>query len=552
MLFIHWRRVFHPLFIVLFTFALDVVNASHSHHAHHHHHRDLQTDLHLSANTTVTQSPTAPSENFPIIGSPDIDISSFIDNLVLNWTRTDPKFNASKTELDKLFSLASQLKSAVLNPEKRSTETAEAVRSPATQSSYFRRGVTNSTVTSNSTLESARDLVRKAQEEANARNVERLNNPRLNVYYTSNSTKHAHKRKRAMEADLLQINATVAAAAALVAEADAGHADEELTAGQKYVLGQKQKRGLEKRATRFWMENIEHTGRFPYGGESNYKVYRNVKDYGAVGDGKTDDTAAINRAMQDGSRCGENCGSSTVKGAIVYFPPGTYLISSTIESYYNTQMVGDANDLPVLLAAPSFVGLGVVSSDKYVDQAAGGQWYINQSNFLRQMRNFVIDITRANMKDIAGLHWQVAQATSVQNVVFFQSNDKEKGHIGIFAENGSGGFMSDLNFIGGAIGIRCGNQQFTTRNFVFASVRIAIDMLWDWGWTWKSLSIVGSDIGIKVSGDFMGGSILVVDSFFADTILGIGVTTPKGSTDEQHFTINIVNTAFSNTPTAVK
>lgn len=107
------------------------------------------------------------------------------------------------------------------------------------------------------------------------------------------------------------------------------------------------------------MENIAHVGRIPFGADNgNYKVFRNVKDYGAVGDGKTDNTAALNKAMADGNRCGEKCGSSSVKRAVVYFPagschfndkyrlisdksPGTYLISTPIISYYYTQMVGD-------------------------------------------------------------------------------------------------------------------------------------------------------------------------------------------------------------------
>lgn len=52
-------------------------------------------------------------------------------------------------------------------------------------------------------------------------------------------------------------------------------------------------------------------------------------------------SAAINRAIADGGRCGANCGSSTIYPAVVYFPPGNYLVSSPIVQYYNTQLIGD-------------------------------------------------------------------------------------------------------------------------------------------------------------------------------------------------------------------
>lgn len=99
----------------------------------------------------------------------------------------------------------------------------------------------------------------------------------------------------------------------------------------------------DKRASGYWMiDDQEHPGHSPFA-PSDYKVWRNVKDFGAKGDGKTDDTAAINKAISDGARCGETCHSSTITPAVVYFPPGTYLVSGSIIQYYNTQFLGDVS-----------------------------------------------------------------------------------------------------------------------------------------------------------------------------------------------------------------
>ena len=43
----------------------------------------------------------------------------------------------------------------------------------------------------------------------------------------------------------------------------------------------------------------------------------------------------------------------------------------------------------------------------------------------------IIDTSNARMESIAGLHWQVAQATSIFNVHFYGSKDRDKKHIGI-------------------------------------------------------------------------------------------------------------------------
>jgi glucan 1,3-beta-glucosidase len=45
------------------------------------------------------------------------------------------------------------------------------------------------------------------------------------------------------------------------------------------------------------METIEHTGISPFLEDASYAVFRNVKDFGAKGDGITDDTEAIQKAI---------------------------------------------------------------------------------------------------------------------------------------------------------------------------------------------------------------------------------------------------------------
>ena len=136
------------------------------------------------------------------------------------------------------------------------------------------------------------------------------------------------------------------------------------------------------------------------------------------------------------------------KPAVVYFPAGTCLISSLIIDYYQTQLIGNSNNLPIFKATPFFPGYGLIDGDQY--QVGSVLGFGGTNIFWRQIRNFVIDMTAITASSSAtGIHWPNAQATSLQNIVFRMFSVARTQHQGIFIESGSEGFMTDLMFYGG-------------------------------------------------------------------------------------------------------
>jgi hypothetical protein len=60
---------------------------------------------------------------------------------------------------------------------------------------------------------------------------------------------------------------------------------------------------------------------------------------------------------------------------------------------------------------------------------------------------------------------------------------------GIYAENGTGGQISDIKFQGGAVGLFGGSQQFTVQRLKFSGCTVGVKLIWDWGWVWKSIEM---------------------------------------------------------------
>ncbi|OIW23586.1 pectin lyase-like protein, partial [Coniochaeta ligniaria NRRL 30616] len=324
---------------------------------------------------------------------------------------------------------------------------------------------------------------------------------------------------------------------------------------------------LHSRASSYWLPTLAPKGQQPLAG-AGYKMYRDVvKDYKADPTGGIDSTEAINAAIQDGNRCGLECGNTFSTGAVIYFPPGTYKICRPIIQLYYTQFVGDALKPPTIKGCDTFQGIGLIDTDPYIPGGNGQNWYINQNQFFRQIRNFIFDLTDMplttddNGQPLAptGIHWQVSQACSLQNLVFNMpvATDSNKAtHVGIFMENGSGGFVSDLVFNGGSIGWRAGSQQYTAINLKFKGCLTAVQMVWDWGFNWQRIEVDGSAIAFNISGrggdTGQGiGSVSIIDSKITNCPIGI-LTNSRKDAKAGPPAIVIDNLEMSNVAAAVQ
>ena len=169
-----------------------------------------------------------------------------------------------------------------------------------------------------------------------------------------------------------------------------------------------------------------------------------------------DDTAAIDLAISSEGRCApRKCLSSTKTPAIVYFPAETYRISSSIVDYYFTQIIDNPNDLPVIKASSSFTNFSLIDGNQC---GANGLGFKAVNTSYQSIRNLVLATTSVPVNvNVNCIHWPTGQASSLQNIVFKMSRKNGTQHQGLFIEEGSGGFMSDLVFHGGLTGAFLGN-----------------------------------------------------------------------------------------------
>ncbi|MFD2163521.1 glycoside hydrolase family 55 protein [Paradesertivirga mongoliensis] len=112
-----------------------------------------------------------------------------------------------------------------------------------------------------------------------------------------------------------------------------------------------------------WAHN-GHGGKYGWSAPLKLKIAReyqwsdkvfNVKNYGASGNGVSDDTKAIHRALAE---------AKNTPGSTVYFPEGTYLISGMLSISDNSRWRGVQKDRSIIKCGPNFFTRNAVVSGR--------------------------------------------------------------------------------------------------------------------------------------------------------------------------------------------
>jgi glucan 1,3-beta-glucosidase len=278
----------------------------------------------------------------------------------------------------------------------------------------------------------------------------------------------------------------------------------------------------------FWYEQVNHNGISPFIQDgSSWPVFRNVKAYGAKGDGLTDDSAAIQDAIDAGnsfSGRSSNSLGTTGQPAVVYFPAGTYLLTRPLQLYVGTMVVGNPMHVPTLKATSTFNSNAMIRGK---DPSHG-----STDNFQIAIKNMIIDSQNVDRGTaITLLDWSISQACQLTNVVFHMPYEST-GHTGVaMPEYGSPLMINDCAFIGGAVGVVVNTQQYHLKGLTFSGCSTGVKVKSTFDLVVQNCTFEFCTVGVDTSGTNIG-FVAVIDSTanYVDTLISsAGSTTGADS-----------------------
>lgn len=148
----------------------------------------------------------------------------------------------------------------------------------------------------------------------------------------------------------------------------------------------------------------------------------NAQAYGATGNGTTDDTAAIQSAVK------------AVSGGVIFLPPGTYKVTSTIEVPWNNILAGSGRGTVVMFSTGSASGSGSGDAFQMLGIAKPSENYSTQEDQSGGFRDLMIDGSNASTAAAStGIHIGDALGYELTNV--FIRNFTQPGSIGLHVDN---------------------------------------------------------------------------------------------------------------------
>lgn len=143
----------------------------------------------------------------------------------------------------------------------------------------------------------------------------------------------------------------------------------------------------------------------------------NIRDFGAVGDGETDDTAAFQEALALGEHD---------QMRMIYIPDGTYLLSDTLQWSRRRALIGQSREGVILKLVDEAEGFGDASSPRpFLHAAVPGSYYGNDSQTNAAFANYIQNLsvnTGSGNSGVIAIRWTTHNYGMIENV-FIRSGD---------------------------------------------------------------------------------------------------------------------------------
>jgi hypothetical protein len=250
---------------------------------------------------------------------------------------------------------------------------------------------------------------------------------------------------------------------------------------------------------------------------------RNVKAYGAKGDGMTDDTQAFLDALNQGR---DNQPNGYMLPVAVYVPPGIYLIKRTLILWKMTLLFGEWTNPPTLVLAPNSPDFQDPSNPNSFIVTAGGykmpaystEWRVrthpnNSANntFYIFLEDLNIKIGRGNPGCDHAIFWACGQQTGIRNVSIDAGGASYAIEAGL---DGGGGIWSGLTVNnGGTNGVKESYSEMMVRDCTF-NVPVLLDSYYSCDWVFLNCTFNDPGSGVSLANN---GFATILNSRFSDS-----------------------------------